>query len=222
MEKERNKHEASFAKGNGYYKQFWVFFIGSIAGVIIEMLWCLVTKGTIESRQGLIYGPFNLVYGFGAVLMTLGLYKLSEKRDLYIMLGGFAIGTVFEYACSLIQETLFGTVSWQYHTFPLNFNGRVNFLYSVFWGVLAVLWIKNVYPRLSRLIEKIPNKIGIPLTWVLVVFMLYNTVISSLAVYRMSERHSGLPPSNAAERYLDRRYDDAFLEKIYPNMVYVE
>lgn len=53
----------SFAHGLNFYKLFWIFFVGCFLGVVIETLYCLVTRHRFESRQGLIYGPFNLVYG---------------------------------------------------------------------------------------------------------------------------------------------------------------
>ena len=58
-------NKKSFATGIGFYKLFWVFFIGCFVGVVIEVLFCIfVTEHRYESRQGLIYGPFNPVYGF--------------------------------------------------------------------------------------------------------------------------------------------------------------
>lgn len=211
-----------FAKGLNFYKLFWVFFIGSFLGVVIETIWCFATTLRLENRQGLIYGPFNALYGFGALAMTLGLYWLSGKRDIWVFGGGFVIGSVYEYFCSYFQESLFGTVSWQYDQFPLNVNGRINFLYSMFWGLLALLWVKELFPRLSRLIERIPARIGRPLTWVLLVFMSINIVISSLAVARYNERHEGIPPANQAEQFLDTHYPDERMREVYPNMVFID
>lgn len=212
----------SFAHGLNFYKLFWIFIIGCFLGVVIETLYCLATRHYFESRRGLIYGPFNLVYGIGALAMTVGLQKLIGKRDLWLFLGGFFIGSVFEYLCSLFQEIVFGTVSWEYGQMPLNLNGRINVLYSFFWGILALLFVKEIYPRFSRLIEKIPGKVGVPLTWVLVVFMIFNSLISGLAVYRMSQRHENIPASNVIAEFLDKHYPDERLQKIYANMTYVK
>lgn len=209
----------SFAHGLNFYKLFWIFFIGCFAGVVIETIWCLVVHSKFESRQGLIYGPFNPVYGFGVLVLTVGLHWLSKKRDLWIFLGSMILGSGVEYLCSWVQETVFGTLSWQYDARPFNLNGRIDLLHSVFWGLLGLIWVKELYPRLSRLIEKIPNRWGIPLTWVLVVFMALNMVISGLAVARQTERHAGIPASNAVEVFLDRHYSDERLKKVYTNMV---
>lgn len=72
------KQAASFASGLNFYKLVWVFAISCIIGFVLETLFCLVTKGYIESRQGMLYGPFNQVYGFGAVLMVLLLHRLTK------------------------------------------------------------------------------------------------------------------------------------------------
>lgn len=211
----------SFAHGLNYYKLFWIFFIGCILGVIVEMLWCLVTQGKIESRQGVIYGPFNPVYGFGALVLTVGLHWLEKKRDLWIFLGSVALGSAAEYLCSWVQETVFGSLSWQYDSMPFNLQGRINLLYSIFWGILGLLWVKDGYPLMSRLVEKIPNRCGIILTWILTVFLLLDMAISGLAVARQAARHTGRPAANRFEVFLDSRYTDEFLQKIYPNMVLV-
>lgn len=217
----RQRIYRSFADGYNFYKLFGVFFICSFLGVVIEMIWCVITNRYLESRQGLIYGPFNLVYGFGGLLITIGLRWLSAKRDLWIFFGGMLIGSLFEYLCSWVQEMMFGTVSWEYSGMRFNLNGRINLLYSFFWGILALLWVKNIYPAMSNLIEKIPNKIGKPLTWILLVFMILNSLISALAVYRQTERYHNIPAENVLEEFLDNHYPDDFLKKIYPNMQYV-
>lgn len=211
-----------FSDGYNFYKLFWIFFIGCFLGVMIEILWCFFTRGYVESRQGLIYGPFNLVYGFGALAMTLGLRWCEKKRDLWIILGGFLIGSVYEYFCSWIQEWMFGTASWQYDNLPFNLNGRINLLYSLFWGILALLWVKMIYPLMCRIIRKIPNAWGKTVTWILLAFMILNTLISGFAVWRMSERHNGVISPNVLTDFLDRHYPDELLNRVYPNMVYVD
>ena len=55
---------------------FWYFLIFSILGLIIETLYCFATSGVIESRKGLIWGPFCPVYGgCGAFLI----YVLDKR-----------------------------------------------------------------------------------------------------------------------------------------------
>ena len=125
--------EGSFADGMNFYKLFWIFVIGYFLGVVIETLWCLIRYRKLESRKGLVWGPFNLVYGFGALVMTLGLYPLRDNRDLFIFAAGALLGGVFEYICSVVQEKVTGTISWDYRNFPLNLHGRINLLYCFFW-----------------------------------------------------------------------------------------
>ena len=88
--------------------------------------------------------------------------------------------------------------------------------------MLGLLWIKDFYPRMSRWIERIPRSWGVPLTWELIVFMLFNTAISALAVNRRTQRHEGHPPANQFEVFLDGHYTDELLSWAYPNMTYVE
>ena len=209
-----------FSEGNGFHKLFWVFFIGCFAGVIIEMIWCLFRHGYIESRSGLIWGPFNLVYGFGALFLDLVLYKYRNRSKIYSFIGGFVTGTVIEYVCSFVQEMLFGSTSWDYSNVPFNINGRVCLLYSIFWGILGVIWIKIIYPRVSMWILKIPNRIGKKLTYIFLVFMLLNSAASGVAVYRWSERVNDIPANSKMDEILDHWYPNEKLEKIYPNLVF--
>lgn len=215
--------EHHFAIGQGFYKMFWVFFIGSFAGILVETLWHLLRYGEFQyCGKGLVYGPFNLVYGIGALVLALSLTWLKDKRDIVIMLGGVLIGSAVEYVCSLVQELCFGSNSWNYSQVPFNLHGRINLLYSLLWGVLAIVWVKDIYPFLVELIFKIPSKIGKPLTWVLAVFMVVNTAVSGLAVERWSERVEGrAEPQNTVGAFFDEHFPDERMKKIYPGMKFL-
>lgn len=207
-----------FAKGMNLYKILLVLYIGSLIGVLFEMFWCLITNGYIESRAGLVLGPFNLLYGIGAVAMTLTLYRFRNHGKWLSFLGGLLAGSVVEYLCSFFQELLFGSVSWDYSHMPFNLNGRICLFYSVLWGVLGVLWVKSIYPRLAKLILRIPNRAGKIVTWALLAFFAVNLVLSALAVLRWSQRVQALPPSNWLMEWIDKLFPDGVMEKIYANM----
>ena len=112
----RQKH---FAQGINLYKLLLVCFVGSFAGVVVESLWCLLRHGYLESRAGLVYGPFNLLYGAGTVTLTIALYRFRNRGPWLSFLGGMLVGSVVEYVCSWGQEALFGSRSWDYSAMPL-------------------------------------------------------------------------------------------------------
>ncbi|WP_313293393.1 putative ABC transporter permease [Faecalispora jeddahensis] len=212
----------SFAHGLNRYKLFWIFLSGSIIGFVVETLWCYVRLGYFESRQGLLYGPFTPVYGLGAVLFTVALYRFRHRNSMIIFFSSMVLGGALEYVCSFLQEKLLGTVSWEYSNSALNLHGRTNLTYSVFWGVLGLIFIKHSLPSLTRWIEQIPSRIGMILTHVLLVFMAVNIALSGMAVKRQSLRQEGVPASNPVSQWLDRTYTDEYLKQVYPNMQHAQ
>ena len=79
------------------------------------------------------------------------------------------------------------------------------------------MWFKLLYPKMSALIEKIPVLAGKIATWLLIVFMLCNMVASGLALIRYDEREKGVEATAKWQVWMDEHYDDAVMEKIYPN-----
>ena len=209
----------SFASGVNFYKIALICIAGSFAGVVVELLWCLFRNGYLESRSGLVYGPFNPVYGIGAVVMTLALYRYRNRSASISFFGGAIVGSVIEYLLSWGQETLFGSTSWDYSHMPFNLDGRICLLYSLFWGVLGVLWIKSLYPRVAQVILKIPNRLGKILTWALTLFLVFDCVISLMAVGRWSERVlENAAPTSAVDTFFDQHFPDERMARIYANM----
>lgn len=216
----KEEETGHFAQKLNAYKIALIVFIGSFAGVIVELIWCYIRNGHFESRSGLVYGPFNLLYGAGALFLTLTLYRFRNRSSLWSFAGGMIVGSALEYLCSFGQELVFGSASWDYSQMPFNVNGRICLMYSVFWGVLGVMWIKNIYPWIAWIILKIPNHIGKAFTVAAVVFLVINSAVSYTAVDRWSKRHSGMTAKNAAQRFIDERFPDSRMEKIYANMTF--
>ena len=220
LEEEAEKGDAyTFAKGICLDKLIWVFLVSSLLGDIIETLYCYAVGGEWMSRSSVLYGPFSIVWGLGAVVLTIVLSRFAEKSDRYIFLVGALIGGVYEYVCSLFTELVLGTVFWDYSWMPFNIGGRTNLLYMGFWGILAVVWIKLCYPKMSHAIEKLPALQGKVITWVLVIFMICNALLSAAAMVRYVERKNGTQAQNVVEIFLDENYQDEQIEKVWPNMV---
>ena len=212
------EEERPFAYGLSFRKLFWLYFVGCFFGTILETIWAYCTLGHFEVRVGLVWGPFIPVYGGGAVIITLCLYKLHKASDLIIYLASAVIGATFEYFCSYFQEMFLGTVSWDYSNTPFNIDGRTNLMFALIWGLLGLCWLRYIYPVFSRSLERIPKKIGNITTVILVIFMIVNSVFSVMAVYRDTKRDEGLPPQTAMGEFIDKCFPDEYMEFIFPHM----
>lgn len=219
---EKNRKRFTFGKGLCLDKLIWMFLICALIGDIIETFFVRFTAGVWMSRSSLLYGPFSVVWGLGAVLLTVVLERLADKPDRYIFLGGFFLGGAFEYLCSVFTEIFLGTVFWDYSDMPFNIGGRTNLLFCVFWGALGLVWVKVCYPYISKWIEKIPPLIGKIITWVVMVVMVCNMTISALAMVRYVARGEGTPAANVVDTFLDFHYPNSLVEQRWPNMVVTE
>ncbi len=209
----------TFAKGLCWDKLVWVFLISALLGDIIETFWCGLVDGEWMNHSSVLYGPFSFVWGLGAVVLTVALQGLAEKNDRHVFAAGFVVGGAYEYLCSVFTQLVFGTVFWDYSDMPLNIGGRTNVLFCFFWGVLSVVWIKMIYPPMSKGIESLPPLAGKIATWVVVFVMACNALLTSAAMLRYSIRAVQPQPANAFEEFIDRRYPDRRMEERWPNMI---
>ena len=105
---------------------------------------------------------------------------------------------------------------------PLNLGGRINLLYCIFWGLLAVLWLRVLYPPMEKGIERIPPLAGKILTWLLTVLMVCNAALTCAAMLRYTDRRNDQPRSGIVEQYLDEQYPNSYMEHRWPNMTVTE
>lgn len=212
------EEKARFAQGCGFFKLASLFILGAFLGDIVETIFCFLTPGKLMSRSSLVFGQFSIVWGLACALLTWMLYRYRDRSDRFIFVFGTVLGGAYEYICSVFTEIAFGTVFWDYSEIPFNLGGRINLLYCFFWGIAAVVWMKGVYPLLSRWIEKLPARAGNIGCTILVVLLAADMIVSALALARYSERQAGVPEQSAAGQMLDEYFPDEFIENRYENL----
>ena len=194
--------------------------LGCFFGDVHEVLLHFIKFGEWVVRRGVIYGPLNPVYGFGAALFYIAMYKIKNRFSIFAI--GGILGGAFEYLCSFFQEHLFGTISWDYSNYFLNFDGRTSLFHMICWGTLAVVFVKYIIPFTEKMLNKFPKKQGVIATWIMIIFMIVDMGISAIASRRQYERRSGMLPRNKFELKIDEIYTDDRLKEVYPNIMQVE
>ena len=200
----------------------WLFVVGAFLGDVVETIFCRVTAGVWMSRSSLVWGPFSVVWGLALVLAAVLLRGSERKSESRIFWFGVILGGAYEYVCSAVTELLFGTVFWDYSGFKFNLGGRINLLYCFFWGIAAVAWIRYGYPLVAKGMNKLKTHIRPWMTAALAVFMAVNMGVSALAMARYDARTSGVEASTPLAVFLDAHFDNARMERIYPNAKKVE
>lgn len=222
MEKEKR-----FAEGFNFYKYFWVFIFGSVFGAYYEQIsyylltWIQSGHPVWSLRRGVIFGPFNIIYGIGSVLMVALLCK--KKRPVWkTFIYGSLLGGLVEFICGWGYSFVFRDQAWDYSDHLLNFNGWTSIPIMLIWGFCTILLVKFIYPNLSKLIESAPPKFGRIITIVFAVFMFLDMTVSWTALFRQTMRREGYAPYTAIGEFYDQYFTDEFLEKYFPNTTSAE
>lgn len=198
-------------------KIFWIFLIGSILGYGIEMIVGLVQNGHFVSRQGLLFGPFIQVYGVGLVAYYLVISNIKKKSYIKIFFITMLLGGIVEYLFSYLQETWFGTISWDYSNLLFNIHGRTSLLHCLYWGIGGVLFVRFILPLVRNLNEWCKNTNFRFITAFLVLFITFDIVMSGMAGSRQLERKNNIAANGYIDNFFDEYYPDEKLEQIYSN-----
>ena len=202
-------------KKDSFYTYFWIFFIGSIFGFIYESILSYFQLGYVINKQELVFGPFMPVYGIGAIFLFYISKSVKSVTMTFIL--SFFIGSFVEFFYSLLQENLFGTLSWDYSASPFNLQGRITLIYSLGWGILGLISCKILLPALSKFISNFSKTQAVITTWILVIFMIFNITITTIALYRQKQRYFNIPPSNFISEVIDKYYPDKKMDNIFQN-----
>lgn len=199
------------------YDLFYIFIFGSVFGWIVEVMWSFFKHGSYFNHSAVVLGPFNFVYGIAAMVLSVMLFKLRNENVFKIFLVSFATGSVLEYIMSYWMENVLGFVAWDYSAKFLNINGRICLVYSIFWGVLGVFWIKVIFNRLKKIIDNSNHHLGKKVMTFLILFLCFDLAFSMIACRRGRDFEQGILPQNKFEEFLDEYFGIDYLNNMYNN-----
>jgi uncharacterized membrane protein len=141
---------------------FWIF---SLVGHIIEIIWALLGNATgLREVPASTIPLFSIAvpYGLGAVALRLLLYPLVQKRKINLA-ATFALSalltTAIEFICAALMVAFTGHLAfWNYSDRFLNLWGYICLGNSLLFGLGSTVALKWVFPWFDRLLAKIPKK----------------------------------------------------------------
>lgn len=175
------------------------FFICSFIGWLLEVAYAFSVYGTFVDR-GFLRGPICPIYGYGAVIMVLITDWIKKKKvtnSLIIFVIVAVIATVLEYIASYFLELVFNLRWWDYTGYFLNINGRVCLIFSIFFGIAGVIFIKNIYPIMQKTFDKIRKKLSTKTIWII--------LITLIILMTLDKGISALLYIDPELKYVDRR-----------------
>lgn len=138
------------------------FLIYSMIGFLIET--CLKFFFFKGMNNGILYGPWIPVYGFGCVLIILIMRfvfnRIQVSRILKIFLVFFfstIILTIAELLGGLLIEAIFHKVFWDYSDMKFHIGHYISLEMGLLWGVMSLVVIYIIKPLVDRMIKKIPS-----------------------------------------------------------------
>ncbi len=215
-------------KKNNIWRILIYFIVYSVAGFFIETIYAIFTKGTIESRQSFLYGPFCIVYGVAAICLIFTLSKYKNK-NLKLFFYGLFVGCLVEYFSSYIGEVVLHVKWWDYSNDFLNINGRTCLYYAVLWGILTIALINYINPEVDKIIDKIYKKISSFLiklaVGIITLFMTVDGLITCYAIdnflVRISSEYNININGIDSNKTFGKAFSNEKMMMTYPNIIVV-
>lgn len=200
------------------YQYIIIFLIASVLGLVLETVYTFIMFGVVESRVGLVWGPFSPLYGCGAVLLTVCLWQVRDRPWWQIFLLSALLGGALEQTTGWSMERFANAESWTYLGLPDHITQWVAWRFLAMWGLIGLTWCKVIMPELIYRIGQPTTNRQMVVVGVLTAFMTLDIVMTLACFWRAGQRHRGVPPSNPFEVYVDTHFDDDFIADTFENM----
>ncbi|MBQ6569140.1 MAG: putative ABC transporter permease [Clostridia bacterium] len=183
-EKNKNKITDFSMKNYSAYEKiqllFLMFMIGAFVGFIYEEIYFLIDEGSLTYR-GMLWGPYLPVYGFGAVFVYL-LFSRLRKYPPLIFIGSVILTGIVELITGYTLLKLFNKRWWDYRGMFMNFdgNGFVCLQSVLLFGVLSLLFVYLVQPKIFRAYSKMNKKTRNIIFFILLAIIVTDLIASAI------------------------------------------
>ena len=154
-----------------------MYFIFAMVGWIWEVTLHFITHHEFANR-GTLHGPWLPIYGTGALIVLIVLYRARSKPWLLTILTVVLCG-VLEYFSGWYCEVFKGRSYWNYQGYFLNLHGRICAEGLLVFALAGVAVTYALGPYLDDLIRKIPLKVIVPILTVLVLCFIGDQIYTS-------------------------------------------
>ena len=146
---------------------FLYFMFYSIIGWCYEVFLEVVVYRWGFSNRGVLFGPYCVVYGFGALILLFTLEWLMKKKisigkititPVLVFVGIVVITTLVELAASYIMEATRGEWLWDYTRFSWNFQGRIALNPSIRFGIGGMIFLYLLQPLFRKGVGKMSDR----------------------------------------------------------------
>ena len=118
-----------------------LFFIYSFTGWVLETIVGTV-KHKVFTNKGLVTGPFCVIYGIGAVMISA---TLNELTGFWLFVFAMTYATIIEWVAGHLIEKFFGERWWDYSGIKGNLDGYICLPASALWGALGLVFLRSLH-----------------------------------------------------------------------------
>lgn len=160
---------------------FLLFMIYAHLGWCLEVI-CKLKDEKKFINRGFLIGPYCPIYGWGAVAITLLLYRYKyDPLVLFVMTT--ATCAILEYITSYIMEKMFKARWWDYSKRKFNLNGRVCLGTTIPFGLFGMFLTYVSNPFFIELLERV-NKYALDIVAIsLGVIYIVDNIISGIIIF---------------------------------------
>lgn len=152
--------------GDIMYYYINLFFINSFLGFLLET--GLKTFFFPGMNNGILFGPWIPVYGFGAVVIAMVSkfifyrFQISKLwKTVLVFISVFFLLSLLEWLGGVLIEKIFHKVFWDYRDQKYNIGPYISLGMSLLWGFISLLLVYVVLPLEEKVIKKIPRWVSI-------------------------------------------------------------
>lgn len=185
----------------------WLFLCYSFLGWVLETATAAVRKKRFVNR-GMVNGPFCVIYGIAATLITA---TTGELHEFWLFLDCVILATVIEWVAGHLIERWYRERWWNYENIRWNLDGYISLPTSLFWGALGVLVARFGNRLLLSLFGMLPSLLGRLTVFILTGLIAVDIIATAAVLSGQSRREEQWKATDRWLTSISRRLGD----KIY-------